>query len=134
MKLNSIKKIEKTKSGRTILNLNNYSDEFNKPFCKSKSKVSENKLEMFNMRKKTTEVKFDFFKYFKLYYFCPLWVIKNKKNANFLFSIKNSICNTFSFENFIELIKVSKSINSIRGEILIRSPSEFNVSFKQPKN
>jgi hypothetical protein len=43
LKLNSIRKIEKTKSGRTILNLNNNSDEFNKPFSKSKSKVSENK-------------------------------------------------------------------------------------------
>ena len=134
LKINTLRMSEKSleKSGNSILNLNNYIEELNKRHCRSK--ISDQKFEIFNIKKKSSEIKFDFFKYFKLYYFCPVCIIRNKKNSNFLFSIKNSICKTFSLENFIELIKVSKSINSIQGEILRRAPSEFNVSFKQSKN
>ena len=47
----------------------------------------------------------------KLYFLFPLWVLKNKNNLNHLLTIKESICNSFSLENFIEIIKLKKTIN-----------------------
>ena len=134
LKINTLRMSEKSlgRSGNSILNLNNYIEELNKRHCRSK--ISAPKFGILNIKKKKSEeVKFDFFKYFKLYYFCPVCIIRNKKNSNFLFSIKNSICKTFSLENFIEFIKVSKTLGSFQGENLKNSPYEFNISFKQTK-
>ena len=52
----------------------------------------------------------------KLFFFCPLWIIKSKKNLNHLLTIKESIVNSFSLENFLEMIKLKKSINNVQRE------------------
>lgn len=52
----------------------------------------------------------------KLYILCPLWFIKNKKNLKHLAAIKDSICNAFSLENFVEFNKLKKNVNNLQRE------------------
>ena len=63
----------------------------------------------------------------KLYFLCPLWLIKTKKNLSHLIYIKESICNAFSVENFIEFIKIKKLLNNL-------SKGEISSLFEQRKN
>ena len=63
----------------------------------------------------------------KLYFLCPLWLIKTKKNLSHLIYIKESICNSFSVENFIEFIKIKKLLNNL-------SKGEISSLFEQRKN
>jgi len=102
----------------------------------AKSKTIEENRQMkeifYRRNKKNKKNSFNFFKYFKLYYFFPLCVIKNRKNADFLYSIKNSICKTFSLENFLEVIKISN--NAICKDDLISSGNDLKLSYKKTKN
>ena len=52
----------------------------------------------------------DFVKNSRFYYLCPICIIKNKKNLETLLFVKNSICNCFSLETFIEFIKIEKAV------------------------
>ena len=54
-----------------------------------------------------------FLKESKLYYLCPICLIKNKTNLNYLFTIKNSVCKTFSLENYIDFINMAKAVNKM---------------------
>ena len=63
----------------------------------------------------------------KLYFLCPLWVLKKKSNLNHLMSIKESICNSISLENFIEFLKIKKNLNGL-------SKSQIHGLFEQRKN
>ena len=69
-----------------------------------------------NKSKVLEKEKINFKRESKFYYFCPLWVIRSRKNLNQLLVIKESICNSFSLESFIELIKIKKTINLLKKE------------------
>ena len=117
LKVNSLKVSESTigKIKKSDINLNKCIEinEINKNI-NYKSKTIDNQIKVnkiFFNRNKISKIKeFEFFKYLKLYYFFPICIIKNRKNANFLYSIKSNICKTFSLENFLEIIKLSKNI------------------------
>ena len=103
-----------------------------------KSKTIEENMQVrdiiYRRNKNNKKNSFNFFKYFKLYYFFPLCIIKNRKNADFLYSIKNSICKTFSLENFLEVIKISNNV--LLKDELISSGNERNdilLSLKKMK-
>ena len=63
----------------------------------------------------------------KLYFLCPIWMIKKNKHLNHLMYIKQSICNSFSLENFSDFIKIKKSISHL-------SKSQIQNLFEQRKN
>ena len=88
-------------------NNNNINSSINKTGL---SKILSLKTTNFELEKKI------FKKESKLYYLCPICLIKNKTKLNYLFSIKNSVCNTFSLENYIEFINTTKVINKINQE------------------
>ena len=129
LKVNSLKINENSfsKSKKSNQHFNKYIEI--KKSINYKSKTIDNQIKVnkiFFNRNKINEInKFDFFKYLKLYYFFPICIIKNKKNANFLDSIKSNICKTFSLENFLEVIKVSKNI--FLKDNSITSLNDFNL-------
>ena len=57
-----------------------------------------------------------FLKESKFYYLFPLWIIRKKKNLSHLMVIKNSVCDSFSLENFLDMLKIKKYITGIRKE------------------
>ena len=91
-------------------NLNKLNNNINNSYNKTGGKSILNKTKSFEIDKKL------FSKELKLYYICPLFIIKNKKNLNFLFPIKYNVCNTFSLENFIEFLKMKKNIKRMQNE------------------
>ena len=74
-------------------------------------KINYKEIINFN-NKKIEKEKYEFISFFKLYYLCPFWIIKNKKRMKTLYFMKNSICSCFSLESFIEFIKVEKAFKS----------------------
>jgi hypothetical protein len=91
---------------------NNSKNNISNSINNAKTKKNKDKL-LFKSQKDLEKKKL--LRQFKLYYLCPLFRIKNKNNTNNnLFSIKNSICNTFSFERFVEFIKTTKSFNKMK--------------------
>ena len=134
LRINSFKKSEHSIAKSKKIEMKLFTDFGINKNAKSKT-IEENRQmkEIFYRRnKKNKKNSFNFFKYFKLYYFFPLCVIKNRKNADFLYSIKNSICKTFSLENFLELIKISN--NAICKDDLISSGNDLKLSYKKTKN
>ena len=123
-KLN-IKTQEKSINSNINLNINsfiqqdkNLENNINKNSSLSPKNYNKNGLRriLTNKSKIIEKEKKVFKKDSKLYFFCPLWVIKSKKNLNHLLTIKESICNSFSLENFLELLKLKKSINNFQRE------------------
>ena len=123
------------KSINSNINLNsfiqqdkNLENNINKNSCLSPKNNNKNGLRriLTNKSKIIEKEKKVFKKDSKLYFFCPLWVIKSKKNLNHLLTIKESICNSFSLENFLELLKLKKSINNFQ--------RERNQNFNEQKN
>jgi hypothetical protein len=100
-------------------NNNNINSSINKTGL---SKILSLKTTNFELEKKI------FKKESKLYYLCPICLIKNKTKLNYLFSIKNSVCNTFSLENYIEFINTTKVINKINQE------NQNNLGYKHKYN
>ena len=80
-----------------------------------------------NRTKIIEKEKIVFLKDSRLYFLCPLWVIRKKSNLNHLLAIKESICNSISLENFIEFIKIKKNLNGL-------SKSQIHGLFEQRKN
>lgn len=128
-KINSIKINTKTPDKTNNSNLNFNSIVEDKSFNNNNSNLNNssqnnnNNNNKFGLKRiltnKTLKIekeKIKFQKESKLYYLFPLWVIKSRKNLNHLMVIKNSICNSFSLENFLDLLKIKKSINGIRKE------------------
>ena len=66
----------------------------------------------------------------KLYYLCPLCIIRNKKNLKHLIEIKNSICYCFSLESFNDFLNIKRSINIIKkdkmNDFLFQNKSHFS--------
>ena len=123
-KLN-IKTQEKSINSNINLNINsfiqqdkNLENNINKNSSLSPKNYNKNGLRriLTNKSKIIEKEKKVFKKDSKLYFFCPLWVIKSKKNLNHLLTIKESICNSFSLENFLEIIKLKNSINNFQRE------------------
>ena len=133
IRINSFKKSEhsfgNSKKSNVVLNTN---FELNKNI---KSKTLEEKMQIkeiiYKKNKNIKKNNFNFFKNLKLYYFFPLCIIKNRKNSDFLYSIKNNICKTFSLENFLEVIKISNNI--ILKDDLISSRNDIQLSLKKTK-
>ena len=100
---------------KSIDNQNNNSNNLNSSNLGNKVPIKK----VLSVKSKHIEKEKDsFIKHSKLYYLCPFFVIKNKKNLNHLITIKNSICSTFSLEHFNEFFKIIKSINIIKKEKL----------------
>ena len=136
-RVSSIKINTKTqdKSNNSNLNFNSYLED--------KSIENQNNLNNSNSPKKAgfkkilslkskniEKEKSAFSKHSKLYYLCPLCIIRNKKNLKHLIEIKNSICYCFSLESFNEFLKIKKSINIMKKEkindILFQNRSHFS--------
>ena len=73
------------------------------------NKLKNKGIKRYN-NKSIEKEKNDFIKNTKYYYLCPICIIKNKKNLETLLFVKNSICNCFSLETFIEFIKIEKAV------------------------
>ena len=73
------------------------------------NKLKNKGIKRYN-NKSIEKEKNDFIKNSKFYYLCPICIIKNKKNLETLLFVKNSICNCFSLETFIEFIKIEKAV------------------------
>ena len=112
------------------MSFKNYNQIKKNVVCKSPTQIQK-KQNFTNLYRKIEIKKFKFYKYFKFYYFFPVCIIKNKNNAYFLYSIKHNICKTFSLENFIEVIKISK--NMIREDYSKIYLNDVNLTFKQMK-
>ena len=80
-----------------------------------------------NRTKIIEKEKIVFLKDSRLYFLCPLWVIRKKSNLNHLMAIKESICNSISLENFIEFIKIKTNLNGL-------SKSQIHGLYEQRKN
>jgi hypothetical protein len=93
------------------------------------NKLGSNKILSFKTKIIEKE-KNKFSRHSKLYYLCPLCIIRNKKNLKHLIEIKNSICYCFSLESFYEFLKIKKSINIIKKEkinnFLFQNRSHFS--------
>ena len=63
----------------------------------------------------------------KLYFLCPICIIKSRKKLNHLMYIKQSICNSFSIESFSDFLKIKKSISHL-------SKGQIQNLFEQRKN
>ena len=127
-KTNSLKLYSKAQEKSINSNLN-FNSVFEERVIENKKKIInlnslnyDNKTGVKNMlsikSKKSEMEKIHFLKVIKLYYLCPLCLIKNKNNLNYIYSINNSICNTFSIENYIDFIKTTKNLNKIKKEKL----------------
>ena len=73
------------------------------------NKLKNKGIKRYN-NKSIEKEKNDFIKNTKYYYLCPICSIINKKNLETLLFVKNSICNCFSLETFIEFIKIEKAV------------------------
>ena len=122
-KVSSIKINTKTqdKSNNSNLNFNSYFDD--KSIENKNNLNNSNSPNRSGIKKvlsfKTKNIEKDkntFSKHSKLYYLCPLCIIRNKKNLNHLIEIKKSICYSFSLESFNDFLKIKKSINIIKKE------------------
>ena len=122
-KVSSIKINTKTqdKSNNSNLNFNSYFDD--KSIENKNNLNNSNSPNRSGIKKvlsfKTKNIEKDkntFSKHSKLYYLCPLCIIRNKKNLNHLIEIKKSICYSFYLENFNDILKIKKSINIIKKE------------------
>ena len=110
------------KDKKVINNNDNYNNNLNENRAIKKNKlrklqslrIKDNELEkkiLLNKLKKKM-----FLKESKLYYLCPLCIIKNKKNLKYFFSIKNRVCKTFSLENYIDFINTTKAMIQLNKE------------------
>ena len=120
-KFNSKMQDKSIKSINSNLNINSYIPDktFENDINKlNNSNVNKNGLKriLTNKSKIIEKEKINFKRETKFFYLCPLWVIKNRKNLNQLLIIKESICNSFSLESFIELIRIKKSLNALKKE------------------
>ena len=123
-KVASIKINTKTqdKSNNSNLNFNSYFDDksIENQNNLNNSNNQNNKLglkKILSFKTKSIEKeKNNFSRHSKLYYLCPLCIIKNRKNLKHLIEIKKSICYCFSLESFNEFLKIRKSINLIKKE------------------
>ena len=95
----------------------------------SPNKLGLKKILSFNT-KSIEKDKNNFSRKSKLYYLCPLCIVRNKNNLKHLIEIKNSICYCFSLESFYEFLKIKKSINIIKKErmndFLFQNRSHFS--------
>jgi hypothetical protein len=114
------------------INLNN-SNNNNSNLNNSNNNKNALKRILTNKSIKIEKEKKKFLKESKFYYLFPMWIIKSKKNLNHLMVIKNSVCNSFSLENFLELLKIKKCINGIRKE-KIHDLLEYKKSHNSDKN
>ena len=130
LRVNSLKISENFQSKKRDMSFKNYNQIKKNVVCKSPTQIQK-KQNFTNLYRKIEIKKFKFYKYFKFYYFFPVCIIKNKNNAYFLYSIKHNICKTFSLENFIEVIKISK--NMIREDYSKNYLNDVNLTFKQMK-
>jgi hypothetical protein len=113
------------------INLNNSNNNSN--LNNSNNNKNALKRILTNKSIKIEKEKKKFLKESKFYYLFPMWIIKSKKNLNHLMVIKNSVCNSFSLENFLELLKIKKCINGIRKE-KIHDLLEYKKSHNSDKN
>jgi hypothetical protein len=114
------------------INLNN-SNNNNSNLNNSNNNKNALKRILTNKSIKIEKEKKKFLKESKFYYLFPMWIIKSKKNLNHLMVIKNSVCNSFSLENFLELLKIKKCINGVRKE-KIHDLLEYKKSHNSDKN
>ena len=122
-KISSIKINTKTqdKSNNSNLNFNSYFDDKSidnkNNLNKSNSPSRPGFKKILSFKTKNTEKeKNAFIRHSKLYYLCPLCIIRNKKNLKHLIEIKKSICYCFSLESFNDFNKIKKSLNIIQKE------------------
>ena len=113
------------------INLNNSNNNSN--LNNSNNNKNALKRILTNKSIKIEKEKKKFLKESKFYYLFPMWIIKSKKNLNHLMVIKNSVCNSFSLENFLELLKIKKCINGVRKE-KIHDLLEYKKSHNSDKN
>jgi len=136
-KVSSIKINTKTqdKSNNSNLNFNSYFDDKsienqnNINNSNNPNKLGLKKVLSFKTKSIEKE-KNNFSRHSKLYYLCPLCIIKHKKNLKHLIEIKNSICYCFSLESFNDFLKIKKSFNIIKKEnmndFLFQNRSHFS--------
>ena len=93
-----------------------------------------NKLELkkiLSFNNKSIEIDKNIFsRYSKLYYLCPLCIVRKKRNLKHLIEIKRSICCCFSLESFYDFLQIKKTINIIKKEkmndFLFQNRSHFS--------
>jgi hypothetical protein len=105
LNMNSLIPDKNVENNDNNVNINrnpNFSPTNNKTGLK---KILTNKSKVFEKEKSV------FKKDSRLYFIFPLWVLRKKKNLSHLLTIKESICNSFSLESFLEILKLKKTIN-----------------------
>ena len=105
LNMNSLIPDKNVENNDNNVNINrnpNFSPTNNKTGLK---KILTNKSKVFEKEKSV------FKKDSRLYFIFPLWILRKKKNLNHLLTIKESICNSFSLESFLEILKLKKTIN-----------------------